>query len=359
MTRRVQSFTIVALAAACLTLSGGRLPAQEKISPVSDFQYKKDYAEYEAIKKEADPQKRGQALMDYVKRRPISRILLYATSDYLETLKPQMDAKNWSKVIEQEEAFLALLPTEQSVKSEGVPEPGATEFITTQLQPAHKTLLQALMAAHYQANNLPKAAEIAEKLYAQTPDKATAATLADLYLKMQNLDKYLEYGEKVLAEFPIEQSYGTALQMAGIHLQKNNVPKARELYGKVIDAFGDKTPPGLEEAMWNAIRATAVTFSAAEAYSQKDYPKAIELYEKVAKFDSKRDDAYYYIGMSKWNNKDPEGAIDAFAKATVLGKANAAKAKQYLEDLYKARHNNSLDGLDQVMAKAKADLGIS
>jgi len=30
-----------------------------------------------------------------------------------------------------------------------------------------------------------------------------------------------------------------------------------------------------------------------------------------------------------------------------------------LEQLYKARHNDTLDGLDQVLAKAKSELGIS
>jgi len=37
----------------------------------------------------------------------------------------------------------------------------------------------------------------------------------------------------------------------------------------------------------------------------------------------------------------------------------AKKAQEYLEQLYKARHNDTLDGLDQVLAKAKSELGIS
>jgi hypothetical protein len=62
--------------------------------------------------------------------------------------------------------------------------------------------------------------------------------------------------------------------------------------------------------------------------------------------------------MCKWQNKDPEGAIEAFAKAVVLNKDLGKKAQTYLEDLYKARHGGSLDGLDQVLAKAKAGLGL-
>jgi len=125
-------------------------------------------------------------------------------------------------------------------------------------------------------------------------------------------------------------------------------------------AFGDKVPPGVQEPAWNQSRAFAYGLIAAAAYAKKDYPTAISNYETVIKYAPKADDApYYYIGMSKWNSKDPEGAIEAFAKAAVMGKANAKKAEDYLQQLYKARHNDSLDGLEEVKAKAKADLGIS
>jgi hypothetical protein len=39
-------------------------------------------------------------------------------------------------------------------------------------------------------------------------------------------------------------------------------------------------------------------------------------------------------------------------------KTTAPKAQTYLEQIYKARNNDSLDGLDAVLAKAKADVGI-
>ena len=54
-----------------------------------------------------------------------------------------------------------------------------------------------------------------------------------------------------------------------------------------------------------------------------------------------------------------EGAVGAFAKVVVLSKNFAKKAQEYLEQLYKPLHNNTLDGLDQVLAKARAELGIS
>lgn len=349
---------LVGAAVAILILCGASTFAlQEKISPLSDYQYKRDFAQYEAIKKEADVQKRADLLMAFQKEHPISRILLYTATDYLECLKPHLEKKDWAKAIAMGEAFLALIPDDKTVQAAGIPV-GVEEFTKDQLLPARKLMLSSLLAAHYQSNNLPKAAETAEKIYQMAPDKAMLPVLADIYLKQPNLDKYLEVGQKILADQPIEQSYATALQMAQVYIQKQDIKSATELLAKVMDVYGDKVPAGTTEAAWNPARAFAYGVMATGIYANKDYAKAQELYEKVAKFDPKRDDAYYFIGMCKWNSKDPEGAIEAFAKCVALNKTYAARAQKYLEDLYKARHNDSLDGLDQVLSKAKSDLGI-
>jgi tetratricopeptide (TPR) repeat protein len=332
--------------------------SQEKISPLSSYQYtKKDKPQYDAIAKEADVQKRADLLLAFVKERAISQLLLNAASDYMACVKPQLDNKDWAKAISMEEALWAALPTVETVKAAGIPE-GVDEYLSKHLIPTQKLLLTGLVQAYLQSNNLPKGAEAAEKLYALSPDKGVLELLANIYLGMKNYDKYLECGKKILTDTPIEQGYPVALQMAQVYIQKQDLASATDLLTKIMDVYGDKVPPNIQEAQWNATRAFSYGVLASGVYAKKDYPKALELYGKVAKFDNKREDAYYYIGMSKWQSKDPEGAIDAFAKCAALGKTLAKKAQGYLEDLYKARHNNTLDGLDQVLAKAKTELGI-
>jgi tetratricopeptide (TPR) repeat protein len=333
---------------------------QEKISPLSDYQYKRDYAQYETIKKEPDLQKRADLLLAFIKEHPISRILLYAATDYQECMKPQLEKKEWAKAISAEEALLALIPSEKAVQEANIPV-GVEDFLKGQLLPTRILIQKTLLAAYYQSNNLPKAAETAEKVYSLAPDKSMLPLLAEIYLKMQNYDKYLAYSEKILAQTPIEQpqGYGMALQMAQIYIQKQQPDKAIALFSKVMNVYGDKVPPNVQEAQWNATRAVAYGVIATAAYANKDYAKTQELYEKVVKFDLKRDDAYYFIAMCKWQNKDQEGAIEDFAKCVALNKTYSSRAQKYLEDLYKAQHNNSLEGLDEVLAKAKSDLGIS
>jgi len=315
---------------------------QEKINPRSEYQYKKDYTQVEGIMKEADAQKRSDLLLGFVKEHPQSRMLPYVAGYYGQIVAPYAQAGNWKKVVEMYEKFLEPLP------------PGDKEVTNDS-----KTILTSLMGAYYQTGNFVKAAELGEKLYELDKDKKMAFALADIYLRMQNTDKYVVYAEKILAEFPMEQVYATALQMAQVHLQKQNVAKATECVSKVMQVYGDKVPPGAQESAWNNSRAFAFGLMGADAYGKKDYAKALEHYERVAKFAPKSDEAYYYIGMSKWRSQDPEGAINAFAKAAVLGKATAKRAQEYLEQLWRARHNDTLDGLDQILAKAKSELGIS
>jgi tetratricopeptide (TPR) repeat protein len=352
--------TILKLTVAIAALYGtNALAASEKISPVSDYQYRKDYAQYEEIQKEADLNKRAALIIDFVKQHPISRTLQANAAAYLVCVKPYLDKKDYAKAIEMEEAFVNLMPTEQKVKDEEVPEPGAGEFVKDILKPTQKSMWTQLITAYYLSNNLPKAAEIGEKAYAANQDISMVSTLAEIYLKMQNWDKFLVYGDKLLAAYPMDQSYTIALQMAQVYFQKQDTAKGLELMGKVIDAFGDKTPQGMKEETWSAQRAAYNSLKGADAYKQKDYPKAIEFYEKAVKLSPKLDDSpYYFIGMCKWNSKDQQGAIDAFAKCVALNKTYAQKARGYMEDLWKALHNNTVDGLDEAISKAKADLGV-
>jgi tetratricopeptide (TPR) repeat protein len=186
-----------------------------------------------------------------------------------------------------------------------------------------------------------------------------ASELAGIYLKLNNTGKYMQYAEKIVAQFPMSQAYVTALQMAEIYLKQQNLPKALDLLSKVMAVYGDQVPPGSQEASWNKTRVFAFSAIAADAYAKKDYAKTIDYYERVAFYDRQNCDAYYYIAMCKWNGGDQAAAIPYFARASVLNDKRSIKAREYLEQLYRAENSDSLDGLEELLAQAKADLGIS
>ncbi len=312
-------------------------PQKEEIPPDSDYMFRKYSAVIDEIKaKETDPQRRADALLAWAKANPrATRAVAYAAAFYGEVVANVLKSDP-QKALAMIQAFQAAAPT-------------------------NKTLTSLELSAYYQSKNYAKAAEIGERLYAEKPSVDMANTLYALYSQAKNEDKVLFYGEKLLADVPIDKSFGIALQLADIYTRRKNTEKALGLYSQVMTAYGDKVPPGVQEGTWNTVRAGAYTMMAADSYSKKDFPKAISLYETVTKFAPKGEEAcqaWYYIGMAKWQGKDQKGAIEPFARSFVLGKSLSAKAKENLDNLWKAEHNGSLDGLDAVIAKAKSDLGI-
>ena len=325
-----------AVATAQAKTTAAAAPQREEIPPDSDYMYRKDSAAIDAIKaKETDPQRRADALVAWVSGHPkATRAIAYAAAYYGEVVSGVLKAGDPQKAV-------AMIQTFQTAA------------------PANTTLVPLQMSAYYQAKNWAKAAEVGEKLYAANASTGLANDLSGIYLQAGNSEKYLFYAGKVLADVGMEKGYSIALQIANVHIQKQEMAKALPLLSQLMTVYGEKVPAGFQEANWNQTRAFAFGVMAADSYSKKDLPKAIELYEKVTRFAPKSEDAWYFIGMAKWQGKDQKGAIEPFAKAYVIGgKLYSQKAKSNLDQLWKAENNGSMDGLDAVIAKAKADLGI-
>jgi predicted Zn-dependent protease len=92
------------------------------------------------------------------------------------------------------------------------------------------------------------------------------------------------------------------------------------------------------------------------AYQRQEYLVAIPNLENSLKYNSRFDMAYYWLGQSYWQTGKSVMALKNFAKASLLSGRSSVSAKQQLENLYKQTHQNSLVGLDKVIAAAKAEL---
>ena len=127
-------------------------------------------------------------------------------------------------------------------------------------------------------------------------------------------------------------------------------------------------------------------------FNGKDYPSAIEEYEKSTALDRGESVDFYRLGiayyyqalavsqeLAEWDQKEnPDAAakeekeaqfaswrdkaITALAKVIVLKDDTPAQvvesARAQLEGLYKSRNNDSLDGLEAVIAEAARELGV-
>jgi tetratricopeptide (TPR) repeat protein len=104
------------------------------------------------------------------------------------------------------------------------------------------------------------------------------------------------------------------------------------------------------------LKGTAYTTLARAAYDKENFSGAIQNYNESLRYSPKNDLIYLSMGLSYWKLQQLEAAMEAFAKAVVLGKDYAPKAQEYLEQIYKPLNGDSLDGLDGVLAKARTAL---
>jgi tetratricopeptide (TPR) repeat protein len=337
---------------------------EEKISTLSDYLYKKDLQKYKEIQAAANNQKKIDLATAFLKERPISRVLLYVATEYM-TAASKIAGNNPDSLISMGETLWKLVPTDQKINAEAKDIPlGLEEFKKEQLQKTRILVLEQIAAAYYKKQNYAKAAEYVERVDAINPDVKSAQSLFDIYGKLGNEDKRISYGKKVLERTSMRnpEGYGMALQLANIYLKKqdaNSVNAAIQLFSKVMDVYGNSVPPNVRESEWDKTRIFAYTLMAKDAYAKNNFANAEKMFQMVLSFDSRLDEPYYYLGMCKWKVKDQPAAIVYFARCAVLNKDYAAKANDYLQQLYKATYPNDPDGLKDVIAKAKTALGIS
>ena len=283
--------------------------AQQKISPLSDYLYKKDYQRYEEISKETDARKKADLLTAFLKERPISRVLLYVAQEYVGCIN-KLAGNDVARKISMLEELQDLIPTDQQIKAEEIPV-GVEEFRKNHLIPTRKLILTSMAAGYYQLKNYTKAAELTEQAYAMAPDKTLVQTLYDLYTKQGNEAKIISYGKKMLEQFPLKQpeGYTTALQLADIYIKKQDVNAAIDLFSKLMNVYGNSVPPKIPEANWNQTRIFAYSLMARDAYSKNNYANAEKLFQTVLSFNSHLDEPYYYLGMCRWKSKDQQSAI--------------------------------------------------
>jgi tetratricopeptide (TPR) repeat protein len=187
---------------------------------------------------------------------------------------------------------------------------------------------------------------------------------------MNNMEMMSDYGEKSLAALPNNLILLTELGSAYVH--RKQIDKAEEKASKALELI-EKTPkpPRATEEQWATGKQMMLTsnFSTLgfvhlnRAQSNPDPgqkkiegEKAIPLFMKSLELTPSNDYSLYGLGLTYAILNDYPNAEAFLAKAAVVSGPLAPVSRSMLESLYKKQHNNSLNGLDQVLAKAKAEL---
>ena len=212
---------------------------------------------------------------------------------------------------------------------------------------------QELQAA-YQRKNYRKVIELGEKLYASKPTSATASMLAYSYISTRNTPKAVEFSQKALSALGAKEGSFYAVYLAEHYTSQQDIGKAVQYYDQLIKAFPNSTPSGWETQRWASTLGQAHTLKATDAYMKANYKGAISSYYESLKYNAGNEQAYLFIGLSHWKEKEFDQAMGAFAVATVLDKPGSPKARGYLEQIFKARNGDKLDGIDAVLDQARS-----
>ncbi len=210
----------------------------------------------------------------------------------------------------------------------------------------------------YQNGDHPKVIELGEKIYADNPNPQIAVILAQSYIATQNAPKAEEFSLKALDALGSQKGVYFAVWLADHHASKGDQAGALKYYNTILSDYPNDPPQGWQADAWNQIKLKAYSLKGTDLYAKKDHRGAIDAFQKVAQIQPQNDAAYLFIGLSHWQLQELDEAMSSFAKAVVLGQGNSAKAREYLEQIYKPRNNNSLEGLDEMLAKAKSELGV-
>ena len=287
-----------------------------------------EYNAYMAASQEPDLLKRGEMLLAFMEKYPKSTLLTYIDQAYkgllfecsnngkyqeLETL-----AEKWSKLHPDDLETIAYIVT------------------AAQQLGDNETLIQYVL-----------------KLYEVQPTAERARYIAQTYKKMGNNEKYLEWAEKLLKYPEYDSDFALRYELVQYYVGKQDYAKAAEYAQKTLQAAALVKQPSAETLKSiRAVQNACHHLIGINQYENGKYAEAIESFQQALKAEP-YGEGYYYIGMCQRNQDQIDEAMVSLAKAEQFGGDVAPKAKEYLEKLYKAMHNNTLIGIEKIYRKAK------
>jgi len=283
---------------------------------------------YYSAKQEPDIEKRAARLIEFSKKYPTSISREYVENDYTGLLNSLQQDKNYELVYSLGEKWLTTTPNDRTVNA----------FVGNAAMQLHK----------YQ-----RCGECLEAVYGSNPSSTLAREIQACYQKANNQQKMIEWAEKLFKMPEFENDYMLRYECALFFYNGRNFPKAinyARLALKSIDSI--KQPDkAMREQLQQAHRACHHII-ASSLVDTGNFTEAISEYEKAIEVE-KYSQGYYGIGFCFDNEKNVEEAMLYYAAAELMDGNTALKAKERLELLYKAIHNDTLVGIDKVYTKAK------
>lgn len=236
--------------------------------------------------------------------------------------------------------------------------------------------LDAYNQMHNEVDPAQKKALI-DKFVVDYPDSGLLAYVFQdgVYLGRQsnNIEMMAEYGDKSLALWP--QNYTLLTELGSVYVQRDRVGQAEDMAKRALELVdAAEKPTHMTDQQWAegkkmlmSSNCTTLGFvhlrraqaSLEAAFRKSESAEAIPWFDRALGYHPADDFAFYGLGFTYAILNDYPNAESNLARAVAVNGIVMASARSLLEGIYKSQHNQSLIGLEQVIAKAKAELGIS
>ncbi len=293
-----------------------------------------EYKALQDIQAEKDNNKKVDMIVKLLKEKPKTSYKPNVAAEFQKVIVELRNEKKWTQIIALGDKYLDVVPNDDFT-------------------------VKALAVAYAETNNSKGFATFGEKAYASKPSAELALEIARAYQKLGNDAKYIQWKEKVLATDP--DNVEILVDMTQKYMVTQNTAQALKYARKCLQVLPSaKKPADTDEQTWkNTVSggyAVAYAVIGADAYQNKRYAEAIKNLDSAVKYYKRNETAYYYLGMSYWQQNKLEAAMLNFAKAYIIKGSTSSTAKKYLDQLWASSHRNSLAGVNRVIERAEQDL---
>ena len=293
---------------------------------------KEEYDEFQKALALTDAKEKSAALLQFMKAHPNCKL----NENALANIPPLLSQ------LYQEKKMAELSPIAESY---------------LEIRPEDLLALGVVTEAAYTTKDFAKATKYGEILYGKKPTAQVAQLLAHSYLELKNDAKFAGYAEKCIPEMNPKDAFYFVAKLSYYYAERKDIGKAAMYCQKMVSAFAEgETPAGYSAAQWNLEKGRSYAIIGRNYYERKQNGQAVSALNNSLKAYPQNDEVYYYLGMSYWQLQDINTAMKNFAKAVAMNKSYAKSARNYLEGLFKATHNGSLEGIDTLLKTAAAEM---
>ena len=289
-----------------------------------------EYNAYDAASKEPDFGKRGDMLLAFIEKYPKSSLMSYIKPAYENLMHECSQAKQY-----------ALL------------EPLAEKWL--KLNPGNIRTLAYIAEAAEKLGHDQKCVDTLEEIYKLEPSGSMAVNILQTYRKINNQAKTNEWTEKIFKMPEYDSDFGLRYGFVTRYMEAKNSAKAAEFARLTLKSADLVKEPSKEvQEQLRKVRYACYLIIGTSLYENGKFIEAIKSLQQSLQLE-KHGEPYYYIGMCQWKQDQIEDAILSFARAELQGGDIAPQAKDKVEQLYKALHNNTTIGIDKVYRKVKGE----